>query len=110
MAKHIKLSAEIIERILDRDFYQIIWADVTGDICIDGGSSISIMTRDNAVEQFREGNVLCVLRINPIEQICRNVTDEIAGEIEFERDQAIVAGDTYLPRLSLHANTAGRTM
>jgi len=104
------ISMKTIEIILDREVYQIIWQNLTGDICIDGGGKLTDLTRESALDAYREGNVLKVFCVNFTEGTCRDVTDEFEGEIEYEQEQAILAGETYIPRLSLHANSAGRAV
>jgi len=111
--KHSRIPSDTVDRILDRSIYQIIWQNIPGDICIDVDSRITDMTRDNAVEAFREGNVLRVYEVNLIKGSVRDVTEEIEGEIEFERDQSIRAGETYValsPSDAYYANSAGRRL
>lgn len=105
-----RIPAEIVNRILDRDAYQVIWLDHSGNVSIDGGGNFTDLTRESALEAYREGNVLKVFCVNFIEGTCRDITDEFAGEVEYEQEQQILAGETFIPRLSLHTNSAGRSL
>jgi hypothetical protein len=105
-----RIPTNTVNHILDREVYQVVWLDHAGDISIDGGGKFTDLTRESALDAFREGNVLKVFCVNFIEGTCRDVTGEVAGEIEYEQEQAIIAGETYIPRLTLQANSAGRTL
>ncbi|MDH7790702.1 hypothetical protein [Ochrobactrum sp. AN78] len=104
------IPARTVNLFLDRDVYQVIWLDHAGEISIDGGGKFTDLTRESALDAYREGNVLKVFCVNFIEGTCRDVTDEFAGEVEYEHEQQILVGETFIPRLSLHANSAGRTL
>lgn len=104
------ISDRTLETILDREVYQIIWLNMSGDICIDGGGKLADLDRESALEAYREGNVLKVFCVNFIEGTCRDVTDEIAGEIEYEQEQAITSGEYIAPRIYRSLENAGRTL
>ena len=81
MNAHFQLSDEKLNRFLDRPIHQIIWASqFTNQINFDGDHAVADMTRENAIEQFREGHVLKVFEVNLIEATVRDVTYEIAFE------------------------------
>ncbi|QNQ62489.1 hypothetical protein IB024_01655 [Brucella sp. 6810] len=103
------ISGRTFETVLDREVYQIIWQNLSGDICIDGGGKLTDLSRESALDAYREGNVLKVFCINFVEQTCRDVTDEIAGEIEYEAEQAYEYD--YAPRKVYRSlENAGRTL
>lgn len=77
MNAQFKVSDEKLTRILDRSIYAIVWLSRQGGINFDGDHLFTDMTRENAIEQFREGNVLRVYELNLIEGGSRDVTAEI---------------------------------
>jgi hypothetical protein len=80
MNAHFKITDEKLNRILDRSIYAIVWLSRQGDINFDGDHNFTDMTRENAIEQFREGHVLRVFELNLIEGGSRDVTAEIEEE------------------------------
>lgn len=107
-----KPTAQTIERVLDRCLYQVVQLAVDGAIHMDGGE-VSTLTRDNALELIREGNVLRVFAVNLIEGTCSDITDELEGEIEYEADQMIRDGETFIPSTyeqRAYGNSAGRRL
>ncbi|PYE89634.1 hypothetical protein [Phyllobacterium leguminum] len=110
--KHSRTLSATLDRILDHEVYQVITRNHHGDIVV-CESLVIDMTREAALEEMRAGNALKVKLINYAEDTIRDVTDEIEGEIEFEREQAIIAGETYVPMSPsdiYYANSAGRGM
>lgn len=81
MNAHFQLTGDALTRFLDRPIYQIIWASkLTKQINFDGDHAFMDMTRENAIEQFLEGNVIKVFEVNLVEGTVRDVTDEIETE------------------------------
>ena len=109
MSASPNIPAKTLETILDREVYQVVWQNIPGDICIDGDCKITDLNRERALDAYREGNVLKVFCVNFIEGTCRDVTDEIAGEIEYEQEQA-EAYEYVSPRVYRSLENAGRTL
>ncbi|MFC0246434.1 hypothetical protein ACFOLL_04525 [Falsochrobactrum ovis] len=103
------IPEKTLTAVLDREIYQVIWMNFAGYICMDGDRKVTDMNRESALEAYREGNVLKVFCINLIEGTCRDVTDEIAGEIEYEQEQA-EAYEYVSPRVYRSLENAGRTL
>ncbi len=75
-----QLTHKILNQLLDREIYQVIWQHRDGSVCIDGDREFAHMTRDAAIEACQSSNVLRVFCINLIEATVRDVTDEIVEE------------------------------
>ncbi|MDM7852339.1 hypothetical protein [Pseudochrobactrum kiredjianiae] len=112
MMANAKPTAQTIERVLDRCLYQVVTLAVDGSMHMDGGE-VSTLSRENALELIREGNVLRVFAFNPIEGTCSDITDELEGEIEYETDQMIRDGETFIPSTyeqRAYGDSAGRRL
>jgi hypothetical protein len=73
-------TAKLLNQLLDRETYQVIWQHRDGSICIDGDREFAHMTREAAIEAYQSCKVLKVFCINLIEASVRDVTDEVADE------------------------------
>jgi hypothetical protein len=78
------MNAAKLDRILDREIYQIVWVHRDGDICLDGDRRFIDMTKATAIEACQCGNVLRVYRINLVEATVRDVTEEVMIEAGLE--------------------------